>query len=256
MWWKIYFWIITILILIGVFWGELTVFYNAFDWIAIILGIPSLVGLFAFVYKKPISTGQIWKVIFWLTIVLDAYYLFYASTPVKDIVPIFLRPSVTSSNPIEALIGVVLELPILYALYQLAYNAQWHLKKEDSQKREFSMVSLEKTFWWQASSILLVLYGFMYLLVLAANIETLANSPTATTEEKIPGAVIGIVQIIIGVLLWFRVNLALWLATIYFTFRAVGLLWVGHFDEFLFNTIVLVSLFILALKSQVRIHRT
>ncbi len=253
MWWKIYFWIITILILIGVFSGELTVSYNAFDWVGIVLSIPSLVGLFAFVYKKPISTGQLWKVIFWLTIVLDAYYLFYASTPVKDIIPIFLRPSATSSNAIEALIGVVLELPILYALYQLAHNPQWHLKKEDSQKREISMVSLEKTFWWQAGSILLVLYGFIYLLGLAANTETFANSPT---EGKIAAAVIGLVQIIIGVLLWFRVNLALWLATICFTFRAVALLGVGHYGEFLFNTIVLVSLFILVLKSQIGIHRT
>lgn len=251
--WKLYFWIIALLIAFGLFAGELTASYNAFDWVGLILSIPSLVGLFAFVYKKQISTAQIWKVIFWVSIVLDAYYLFYASTPVKDLVPVFLRPGATSSNAIEALIGVVLELPILYALYQLAYNLQWYLKKEDSQKREFSMVSPEKTFWWQASSILLVLYGFIYLLGLAANAETFANSPT---EGKIAAAIIGLVQIIIGVLLWFRVNLALLLATIYFTFRAVALLGVGHYGEFLLNTVVFVALFVLILKSQLGIHKT
>lgn len=253
MWWKLYFWILAILLIIGLFAGELTASYNTFDWIGLILSVPSLVGLFAFVYKKPISSTQVWKIVFWLTIVFDAYYLFYSSTPVKDIVPVFLRPGATASNAIESLIGVVLELPILYALYQLAHNPQWHLKKEDGQKREFSMVSAEKTFWWQVCSILLVIYGFLYLIGLAANSETFANSPA---EGKIAAAVIGLLQIIIGVLLWFRVNLALLLAVLYFAFRAVCLLVAGLYGEFIFNTIVLVSLFVLILKTQTKLHKS
>jgi len=251
--WKLYFWILSVLVAIGLFAGVvLTNSYNAFDWVGLIISILSLFGLFTFVYKKPIFTAQVWKVIFWISIVLDAYYLFYESTPVKDFVPNFLRPNVSSSNAIETLIGVVLELPILYALYQLTYNQQWHLKKEDTQKREFSMVSKEKTFWWQTSSIMLIIYGFIYLLGLAANAETFVNSPI---EGKIFAAILGLVQIIIGVLLWFRINLALLLAIIYFTFRTVVLLGVGHYGEFVFNTIVFVSLFVLILKSQLGIHK-
>ncbi len=252
--WKLYFWIsaaITILALIvsALYSGKLTPTYNIFDWVGLFLSIPSLVGLFVFVYKKPISTATVWKAIFWFSIFLDAYYL----TPIKDLAPTFLRPSATSPNLVEALVVIVLDAPLLYALFQLSFNPQWNLEKKHVQKRQVSMVSTEKTFWWQVSSIVLVLYGFVYLFGLITDTRSLANFPT---EVKIATAVIGFVQIIIGVLLWFRVNLALILAIIYFTIRAIGLLIVGHYGEFILNTIVFMVLFILILISQVRIHST
>src|SRR3989344_1856396 len=168
MWWKAYFWIVAILIILGLFAPVLfpgeTQKFTLIDWVGIILSVPSLAGLFAFVYKKEFLNRRQWKLVFWVTIVIDAFYLFYSSLPVKDIVPEFLRVSTTSG--IESVLGLAFELPILYALYQLAYNPHWNLRQEDK-KAVFSMVSLEKTGWWKIASIALVFYGFLYLVALA-----------------------------------------------------------------------------------------
>ena len=254
MWWKAYFWIVAILIILGLFApvlfpGEAQKF-TLIDWVGIILSVPSLAGLFAFVYKKEFLNRQQWKLVFWVTIVVDAFYLFYSSLPVKDIVPEFLRVSTTSG--IESVLSLAFELPILYALYQLVYNPQWNLRQED-RKTVFIMVSLERTGWWKIASIALVVYGFLYLIVLAGNLETVVSS---TNDDKIAVAIIGLLQIIVGILVWYRINLALFLATAFFTFRAIALLGGGLYGEFFFNTLVLVSLFVLILKSQTSIHKT
>src|SRR3990167_5826792 len=182
--WKAYFWIITILIMLGLFGPVLpgeALKFTLIDWVGIILSVPSLVGLFAFVYKKEFLNRQQWKLVFWVTIVVDAFYLFYSSLPVKDIVPEFLRVSTTSGIEsvlglaIESVLGLAFELSILYALYQLAYNPHWNLRQEDK-KTVFSMVSLEKTGWWKIASIALVFYGFLYLVALAGNLEIVVSS--------------------------------------------------------------------------------
>ena len=200
MWWKAYFWIITILIMLGLFGPVLpgeALKFTLIDWVGIILSVPSLVGLFAFVYKKEFLNRQQWKLVFWVTIVVDAFYLFYSSLPVKDIVPEFLRVSTISG--IESVLSLAFELPILYALYQLVYNPQWNLRQED-RKTVFSMVSLEKTGWWKIASIALVFYGFLYLVALAGNLETGVSS---TNDDKIVLAIIGRLQIIVVILVWY-----------------------------------------------------
>ncbi len=253
MWWKAYFWIIAILIMLGLFGPVLpgeALKFTLIDWVGIILSVPSLAGLFAFVYKKEFLNRQQWKLVFWVTIVVDAFYLFYSSLPVKDIVPEFLRVSMTSG--IESVLSLAFELPVLYALYQLVYNPQWNLRQEDK-KTVSSMVSLERTGWWKIASIALVVYGFLYLIVLAGNLETVVSP---TNDGKIAVAIIGLLQIIVGILVWYRINLALFLATAFFTFRAIALLGGGLYGEFFLNTLVLVSLFILILKSQTSVHKT
>ncbi|GEM_PF-6545026 len=253
MWWKAYFWIGAILTILGLFApvlfpGEAQKF-TLIDWMGIILSVPSLAGLFAFVYKKDFLNRQQWKLVYWVTIVVDAFYLFYSSLLVKDIVPEFLRVGTTFG--IESIFSLAFELPILYALYQLAYNPQWNLRQDKN--IALVMVSLEKTGWWKIASIALVVYGFLNLIVLTRNLEIVASS---TNEVKIGVAIMGLLQIIVGILVWYRINIALFLATAFFTFRAIALLGGGLYGEFFLNTLVLVSLFILILKSQTSIHKT
>lgn len=250
MWWKLYFWIITILIVLSLFVGIDFSKSTFMDWAGLLVSIPSLVGLFIYAYNKnKFLSVKIWQIVFWLTIFMDSIGLILASTHVKEVLPLFLMPQVTNyTNPTEAIIGTILELPVLYVLYQLSFNLAWYSKQEENSK--LNLVNTIKTGWWKLASILLVIYGFLYLLALTDTTNSIAST---SSEEKITTAVIGIFQISIGILLWYRVNLALLLSAVYFIFRAVALLVCGSYGEFIFNTIVLIVLFVLILKTHTKL---
>ena len=249
MWWKAYLWIVSFVIVLGLFApillpGEVPN-YTLMDWVGMIVSIPSLIGFFAFAYKKKLLNIQFWKFILWITIATDAFYLAYSSLP-KNIIPDLLRVSSTGS---EELIGIIFELPMLYGLYQLAYNQDWYTRKD--KELVFSMISSEKTNWWKASSVAVAVYGILALLVSAVG----EIMPELTFEGKISLAVIGVLQIIVAILIWYRLNLVLLLTLAFFTFRAICLLGGGKFEEFFFNTIVFIILFVTALKTQTKITK-
>jgi hypothetical protein len=248
--WKIYFWIISALIILGLLApvlvpGEVQNF-TLMDWVGMIVSIPSLIGFFAFAYKKRLLDIKFWKIILWVTVTVNAFYLAYPSLP-KNIIPDLLR---VSTSGIEGLIGIIFELPILYGLYQLAYNQEWYLRKD--KELTFSMVSPEKTNWWKASSVAVAIHGVLALLVSAAG----EIMPELTSEGRISLAIIGVLQIVVGILIWYRLNLVLLLTLAFFTFRAICLLGGGKFEEFFFNTIVFIILFITTLKTQTKIMKT
>jgi len=255
MWWKLYFWIIAILMGLSLFVGVDYYKLTFIDWVGLLVSVPSLIGLFVYVYNKnKFLSIKAWQVVFWLTIVMDGIWLVLASTPVKDVLPLFLRPQATNyNNATEAIIGIVLELPILYALYQLAFNLNWYSKEEVKRVNNISLVNPIKSVWWKVASISLVIYGFIYLFSLVSDTSLIINT---YPEVKIATAIIGLLQIFIGVFLWYRVSLALLLSAIYFIFRAMALLGGGLYGEFIFNTIMLFILFILILKTYTKITQS
>lgn len=122
MWWKVYFWIYTVLMILGVI--SLFFVFSPFtfaDWIGTILNIAVYLGLYAYVFnKKDILETKWWTIIFWANLVswtealLDLYIL---NGAIEKALP-FLKSGqiMTDANIISS---VVISLPALYATYLL-----------------------------------------------------------------------------------------------------------------------------------------
>ena len=223
--------------------------YTFADWATLIISIPSLVGLYVFAYKKQFSTTQFWKVILWITIFLDAYTFAYYSLPAKSFLPEFLRFSTTLSG-LEAIIVLIFDFPILYTAYQLAYNPHWY-KREDK-KFSISIISKEKTGWWKTSAIAIFLFSIFAFI----NLLSPVNEVQVSVEGQTVLAIISFIAIAVGILLWYRINLALYFSLVFFAFRSVSLLVGKEFIEFSLNAIFFFVLFITALKTQTNISKS
>lgn len=125
MWWKIYFWIITIISIIGLFGllGHSPLIFG--DLIGFVLNVLMLIGVYAYVFKKKIFSASIWKIIFWLNVILfviaivDLYFLPGFTKQYLS----FLESKVSSAASSGAIVfTLVLTLPTLYAMYKLGYE--------------------------------------------------------------------------------------------------------------------------------------
>jgi hypothetical protein len=94
--------------------------------VALTLGVPYLICLYAFIYKhkKLVLSKQFWQVIFWLSIIIDGFFISYYAA-LKELMPALLNFGLYPVS--EVIGGIILRLPIFYALYQLVYNPKWYL---------------------------------------------------------------------------------------------------------------------------------
>lgn len=122
MWWKIYFWFFTVFTIIGLFsllqYSPLAIG----DIVVVILNIVLIVGLYAFVFKKYIFSPRIWKIIFWIIIIFLVETFLELYVLPKDFVNnylSFLKSNMPFSES-DALLGWLISLPILYAIYKLS----------------------------------------------------------------------------------------------------------------------------------------
>ncbi len=112
-WWKIYFYFIVIISVLG----QLLATLEGGDGLAEYLSLTSFVfttiGLFAFVYNKPIASAKFW---FYTLVVTFAYgFIYYGITKVD------LQEGLSDLEfYITTIIGFVLMLPNYYALYAIS----------------------------------------------------------------------------------------------------------------------------------------
>lgn len=246
MWWKLYFWFVVILLtsaLIGVLLPNESIKFTLLDWVLLFLSIPSLVGLFAFAYKKQMLNQKAWGYVFWLTISIDAVSLFLYSIQQSDFIPALLKPG-TGSSLIESIINFLFELPVLFALYQLAFNSDWNVISEGS-KKLVSLINPQKMVWWQIGAISLLVNGFF-------NVAGPAFNPNTVWAINVGIAIGGILNLILGILIWFRVNIALCLAAFFYIYAATVNLITLRFGYFFIDAIVLSLLFVLILKTRIK----
>jgi len=124
MWWKVYFWIMLVLSVIGLVfvYGSMQTWGLA-SLIEIVGSIILLLGLFAYVYKKKILKPSFWNIFFWLMVFNTVFAIMWAFTPIKTVLP---EPSWFSSQVtttgVELLLGIVLYIPNYYAIYCLSKN--------------------------------------------------------------------------------------------------------------------------------------
>ncbi|RJP45765.1 MAG: hypothetical protein C4584_02800 [Armatimonadetes bacterium] len=122
MWWKIYFWILLILSVVGLF-GLLSGPRFAFaDIVGFIFNIVVLVGLYAYIYKKNIWHPLIWKVAFWIWVVFSVEMFLELYILSEDFINkyLFVFKSNLSYSEFEVLLSWLLAAPAIYVLYILS----------------------------------------------------------------------------------------------------------------------------------------
>jgi len=124
MWWKVYFWIILVMSVLGLVfgYGRMQTWPLA-SWIEIVGSIILLLGLYAYVYKKKILKPSFWNIFFWLMIFSTVFAIMWAFTPIKTVLPLpgwFSSKVITAG--VELLLGVVISIPNYYAIYRLSKN--------------------------------------------------------------------------------------------------------------------------------------
>ena len=124
MWWKVYFWIILVMSVLGLVfgYGRMQTWPLA-SWIEIVGSIILLLGLYAYVYKKKILKPSFWNIFFWFLIFSTVFDIMWAFTPIKTVLPLpgwFSSKVITAG--VELLLGVVISIPNYYAIYRLSKN--------------------------------------------------------------------------------------------------------------------------------------
>ncbi|MBI4136497.1 hypothetical protein HY469_00385 [Candidatus Roizmanbacteria bacterium] len=124
---KIYFWIILILSILGI--PLVLVHSSAFtlnDWRGLAESILIIIAPFSYAFGKRLFDSQIWKVLFWYTVVfwsLDALYVFIPDINLDGLNRLFVSGLPESiSNSFGVILSIVFGLPALYAMYKLAYG--------------------------------------------------------------------------------------------------------------------------------------
>ncbi len=115
MFWKIYFWTITVLDIIGFFagYGNLKASdLNFADLLVVLFMAIEILGLCAFAFKKRFFTEDIWKIVF---------FLFVASLIISPFG--ILKPSIAgATSAFGVFIGLLGSLINLYVFYHLGFK--------------------------------------------------------------------------------------------------------------------------------------
>ena len=131
MWWQLYFWIYSVLTVIGLIFGygskKSWSFVNFFE---VVTSILAILAIYQYIHKKRLFSTLVWKVVFWVILIGYGLEILYKFTPF-DLFSNYLE-SKDISGGVELLFGTLISLPIFYALYRLSYS----LKSEQTKKKK------------------------------------------------------------------------------------------------------------------------
>ena len=122
MWWRTYFWTVVLISAFGIVFGYGSQpIWTSADWMDVLISVISLLGLYSYVFKKPLFPIDFWKYFFVFTVAVSALYLLYFFTPLQYAItlPIFMQSQTLNSGQM-VLLDIVISLPIYYALYKVS----------------------------------------------------------------------------------------------------------------------------------------
>lgn len=122
MWWKAYFWIYSLLTLIGLF--SLLEYAPLFfvDFVGILLNLVFVFALYNYTFKKKIGDKKYWYILFWISVflfleeIIELYFL--PSGFIASFMP-FLKSNVPLSLT-GRLFSWLMSAPAVFALYKLS----------------------------------------------------------------------------------------------------------------------------------------
>ncbi len=129
-WWRLYFWGAITGFAVSLPNLGTTVNWAISTWLLIATEIFALIGLYAFAFKRKVFSNKFWRAFFWTILIIWNLPIIYSLSPLKYQFPLpeFLSNYLvvdTEFLTIPALVilavGLVLSIPILYALYKVGY---------------------------------------------------------------------------------------------------------------------------------------
>lgn len=121
MWWKIYFWILLALTLIGsIILAKDISNFNLGDWLGIISNILILLAVYSLTFKKTVFSKKWWKVILWIMLLNMIVELEPTGILKKSLN--FLQPQVLQVSTSEVIFQFIVAIPAFYAMYKLGYK--------------------------------------------------------------------------------------------------------------------------------------
>ena len=124
--WKIYFWFITIISIIGLAFGYGKLdYWNFAALLEVSSSIFAIIGLYSYVYRKHIFQTIVWRVLFLLSIISIVLSFLFSFTVLKNTtLPTWLISGVDQGGGVGLIFGTVLAIPLYYALYKLSQGKQ------------------------------------------------------------------------------------------------------------------------------------
>jgi hypothetical protein len=188
-WWKVYFWLNTALLAFviiaefsyptappGLFIADVVIYVLA------------LIGVYAFISRKPFFTTIFWKYFFWFNIVYALVYLVYAIAPdAPGISSLSFLMYGERENLLEtALLGTVLSLPYMYAIYRLSKGEFLEYKTKEQELKE------AKRFKWGMIQTALWGYSIVFLSLLLL-LSLLSSSAAGSAQDSSSDSLFSIV---------------------------------------------------------------
>jgi hypothetical protein len=231
--WKTYFWFITLIIaLFVVFLFTQKLERTGLDWLSDLLLIPSWIGVYAYAYRKVVFNSFFWRGVFWPNVLLSLWGVILSIDQVRIAIPAFLRFTGIDVDFTIILIWGLFSFPLLYILYQLSYNQNWSVRPK-GKKISFNFINPLVTVWWKISAI-----PFLFFAVI--DFSTLSFE--SSEKDALFNLTRGVINVILAIFLWKRVNAAFLLTLAYFGFFATIQLIIRNF-----NNLILLSPFIILL---------
>lgn len=128
--WKIYFFVISSIVLFGTYYQVRTSDLNLLDGVEIFLGVLPLLGGYAYVFKKKILSGKQWKII--LYVLVGKIILGVA----LQIPTIFKENNLLLAVSIGLISFALLDFPLFYAIHMLSKGVAQSKKLKSRQRRK------------------------------------------------------------------------------------------------------------------------
>jgi hypothetical protein len=117
--WKLYAWILTVLIILAVPAAGYTTnwHFHLVDFLNLFFMILGVIGAFGFAYKRKIATKQLWLVVLVISFVYQFTYSFMLDQKYG---------AVPATSTIDGLVTFVPLIPMFIALYFYVFRTKWH----------------------------------------------------------------------------------------------------------------------------------
>lgn len=140
----------------------------------------AMLGVFSYFSRKPIFKTRFWKYFFWFNIVYSGLYLLYTIAPNAPYINLlaFLNYGSEDNLLLYAVVGTLLGIPYMYAIYQLSKDKYLELKTKEQELKD------AEHFKWGMIQTALWGYSLVFLSVLLLLSIVPAEAPTGKASEN------------------------------------------------------------------------
>jgi hypothetical protein len=126
MWWKVYFWVNAIFLILAALGYFSYTSLKIADLIEVSALTLIMIGLYSYVFKKPVFSTNFWQKFLWLSVALTLFDLLnfslnLESNPLINQLLISQTMEGDFISPGTYLFSLIISIPAIYAIYKLGY---------------------------------------------------------------------------------------------------------------------------------------